>query len=121
MPDLNPIAVERELQRLSALLEERTEELAKASRVAAEAEVAHKRAEAFAVLEAAKMAGNGRDGRTTVDEREAHAFIACADEYEARLLTGAARDSCQESCRTIRAQLSALQSIGATLRELVTR
>lgn len=108
---LNPIRLAGEIDRLASRLEDATDELAKLTVEAAEAEVAYKRAEAEAIIHAAQMPGNGPNGRSTVDEREAHAFIACADKYAARLISAAVRDSAQEQCRTIRANLSACQTI----------
>lgn len=118
MAEMNPVAVERELQRFMEQLEERTADLGRLSREAAQAEVDHKRADAEARV---RMADDTSGPKMTVDERDARVFIQVADLYAARLLAAAARDHCHQSCRTIQAQLNANQSIGATLRELVTR
>jgi hypothetical protein len=108
--NLNPFRLAADLDRLSALLEERTEELAKLSRDAAEAEYLHKLRRSEHIVKASDEAGNGTLGKTTVDQREAIAYIATAAEYRERLLSAAVRDSTAEALRSIRAQLSSIQT-----------
>ena len=106
---VNPAEIESELLRLSGLLEERTEELAKHSQVAAETEHAYKLAEGRALIELSKQ-------KVTADVRKALALVGTAELHESRLLAAAVRDSAQEACRSLRAQLSALQSINGNYR-----
>ena len=101
---MNPPEIEKELIRLSETLELRTDDLAKVSEEAARAEHSYKLAESRAMVELAKQ-------KLTADVRKALALVGTAEAHEIRLLTAATRDSTQEACRTLRAQLSALQSI----------
>jgi hypothetical protein len=114
MSELNPATTQRELERLSRRLDELVEELASQSRVAALAEVQHKKAVALRTIHYAE---GGR--KMTVDEREARVTGDTADLLEHRLVTAAVRDATQEASRAVRAQLSAVQSVAATMRELI--
>lgn len=102
--------LEAELRRLSANLDERNEELAKLAVQAAEAEVAYKVERAKVILKATG----------TVSEKDAAAQVATVDLYRQRLVAEALRDACIETCRNLRAQLSALQSINANVRAMVS-
>lgn len=101
---MNPAKIERELLRLSNLLEQRTEELAKLSHEAAEWEVAHKREVALATIALIHE-------KLTVDQRTAKINESTEAHLRDRLLAEAARDSTLEAVRSLRSQLSALQSI----------
>lgn len=109
MSDINPATVEREIVRLSALLEDRTHELGKLSEAAAESEYAYKREAAVQIV---ALTGE----KLTADQRSAKVLLATDELLRQRLLDEAIRDSCQESCRSIRAQLSALQTLSANVR-----
>lgn len=90
-----------EIERLCALLEERTDEYRKVAVEAAHAEVAYKRAYAVEYLRA--------DG--PVAQRESTAALKAGEEYAARKNAEAVRDAVLEGMRSIRAQISALQSL----------
>lgn len=109
---LNPAQVEVEIHRLSALLETRTADLSAAAQVAAEAEAAYKLAEAREIV--ALIHGP----KTTADERKARATAAVEQQLVAHLTAAATADSTKEACRSLRAQLSALQTISANHRGL---
>ena len=109
---LNPIAVEQELRRLSDLLEERTDELRVQSEHAAQAEATYKLAKSRTIVQILS------EGKSTADEREARAYIACSDQLVERLTSAAAAESTREACRSLRAQLSALQTLSANHREI---
>lgn len=91
-----------EIERMISLLEERTDDFRTLAVEAAHNEVAHKRAYAVELLKA-------REG--TVAEREATASLKCSDEYSLRRASEASRDACLEAMRSLRAQLSALQTL----------
>ena len=101
---MNPSQIESEIVRLSEELEKRTDALAEVSQRAAKAEHEQKKAEALAIIKLAKE-------RLTADVRKAMALATTADAHETRLISAAERDSTQEACRSLRAQLSALQSL----------
>lgn len=90
-----------EIERLASLLELRTDEYRAYAVEAAEADVAYKRAYAVALLRA----------QGTVSERGAEATLKAADELTRRRTTEATRDACLEAMRSLRAQLSALQTL----------
>jgi hypothetical protein len=104
---LGPAAVEAEMRRLAEELEKRTSALAGLLETAASADVAFKLAYARAVLEA--------EGRT-VPEREAQATLAVETELRERKHAEAVADACREAVRSLRDQLSALQSLNRNVR-----
>lgn len=104
---IDPGRIDAELERLSAVLEERTETLAELSTTAAQAEVAFKLAKARALLRA--------DGRNA-GEREARALLAVQTEYTDHELAAARLHAQQELLRTLRAQLDALRTLAANVR-----
>lgn len=108
---LTPPEVESEILRRAKRLDKVTAALAKRARAAAEADVAWKIAHARALLAA----------EGTVAEREAHALLACEQEYGAHRLADAVLLSAQEAGRNGRAQLDALRSVNVNLRALVER
>ena len=112
---LNPHQIDTELVRLSDLLEERTEDYARAANAAARAEARYKRSYAEAML---LVIGEGGGRKTTVQEREARVDLAVADDYEARLITDATARSVRASLAAITTQIEAARTIGATLRQL---
>jgi hypothetical protein len=98
--------VEAEIQRLVGAMEAATDEFAELGTKAGEAEVAYKRAHAFAYLAA--------DG--PVVSREAQADLGAADELLARRYAEVAFDACKERLRTIRTALDACRTIAANAR-----
>ena len=78
---------------------------------AAEADVRYRLAYAKALLRA--------DG-DTVGEREAAALLTVADELAERKTTEAVADVCREAVRSLRDQLSAVQSVNANARALAS-
>jgi hypothetical protein len=106
---VTPAADEAELRRLAHKLEERTDALAGLLRDAAAADVEYRLAYAKQLLAA--------DG-DTVAEREARAVFAVAHELRERKATEAVADACREAVRSLRDQLSAVQSVNANVRHL---
>src|SRR5262249_18119800 len=106
---VTPHAAETELRRLSHKLEDRTDALAGYLLTAADADVRYKLAHARALLRA--------EGET-VAEREAVAILAVEDELRERKRSEAVADACREAVRSLRAQLSAVQSVNANVRHL---
>ena len=98
--------VDSEILRLSQLLDERVDEYSSLAVAAAEAEAAYRIAYARCYL--------STEG--TVSAREQRSVLECSDKLTERLLAEGVRDSCQESMRSIRAQLSALQTLAANER-----
>lgn len=98
--------VDQEILRLSSLLDERIGEYSSLALGAAEAEADYRIAYAKAYL--------ATEG--TVQFREQTAVAQCRNELTQRLISAGVRDSCQESMRSIRAQLSALQTLAANER-----
>lgn len=105
--DVTPERVESEVRRLARKLEERTDELAELFRIAAEAEVAYRVGYAKALL---------RSDERTVGRQEADATVATADLLQSRKIAEALAESAKESTRSLRDQISAVQSVGAMLR-----
>jgi hypothetical protein len=106
---VTPAQAEAELRRLARKLEAQCDALAGLLRAAAEADVQYRLAFAKALL-----AAKG----STVAEREAAATLACADELRERKHSEAVSDACRESVRSLRDQLSAVQSVNANIRHL---
>lgn len=90
-----------EIERMIGLLELRTDEYRALAVEAAQAEVDYKKAYAVAHLKATG----------TVAEREAEATIKADEELRKRRSAEAVRDACLEAMRSLRAQLSALQTL----------
>jgi len=103
--------VEGEILRLSALLEDRTDAIATAAEKAAHTDVDYRKAHAHAILKA--------EGRNA-EAREAQAHLEVLDEFYARRIAEANLLAAQESARNLRQQLSALQSLAANMRALVS-
>ncbi len=91
-----------EIERMVSLLEEKTDDYRVLAVEAAQAEVSYKRAYAVELLKA--------EGKTAA-QRESTASLKCCDEYSVRKASEASRDACLEAMRSIRAQLSALQTL----------
>jgi hypothetical protein len=107
---VTPAQAEAELRRLARKLEERTDALAGLLETAAAADVAYRVAYAKALLRA--------EGRTVAD-REAIATLAVEHQLRDRKTTDAVADACREAVRSLRDQLSAVQSVNANVRHLV--
>jgi hypothetical protein len=95
----SPEDVEREVRRLARKLEAKTDELAELFHDAAEAEVAYR-------VEYAKA----------VAEREAAATVYCEKLLWDRKTKEAVADAAREAARSLRDQISAVQSVGAMVR-----
>lgn len=98
--------IEGEIERLSGILEAKTDEYATLARGAATAEVDYKLAYARRYLTV----------KGTVGEREALTLCEVAEPYRDKLIAHAVRDACSESMRSLRSQLSALQTLAANVR-----
>lgn len=104
---VTPASIENEIRRLARKLEQKTDDLAELFETAAKAEVTYKIEFAKQVLSSSAK---------TVGEREAAATAACAGLYFDRKVAEAVADAARESVRSMRDQLSAVQSVGALLR-----
>lgn len=107
MAQITPQRVVDEIERLSARLESKTDELAGLLNEAGVADVAFKVANAKALL---------RSRAKTVSEREAEATIEVEDLLLQKRCSEAVADACREAVRATRDQLTAACSVGATLR-----
>lgn len=107
---LTQVRIESEIARLCALLEATTDELAKASEASAEHEIAWKLAEASALL---------RSDQKSAELRKAGALVESRTQYANHVRADAVRDSIQEKCRTLRAQLDSLRTLSANVRAQV--
>ena len=106
----SPAEIDLELIRLTQALEEATDDLRELSVDASKKEVEYKRQYARAILQA--IGG-------TVSDREAKAVLETHEALQDRRIAEALRDSCQERCRTLRANISAVQTMAANLRPQV--
>jgi hypothetical protein len=104
---------EAEISRLSARLTSATNELVRVAREAAKAEVNFDRARARLWLEL-------KDREGTIPEKEAEVLNKLGPLYEDHKVSKAELRIIVISCENLRAQLSALQSINANVRALVT-
>jgi hypothetical protein len=104
---VTPAQVEAEIRRIAHRLEDRTDSLGALLEAAAEADADFKVAYAKALLQA--------EG-DTVSEREARATLAVAAELRDRKHTEVIADAARESVRSLRDQLSALQSLNRNAR-----
>lgn len=105
---ITPASVEAELRRLCKKLEERTDSLAQLLHAAAEAEVAYRAEFAKALL---------KSDAKTVAEREAEATLATEDHLYARKTSEAVADACREAVRSLRDQISAVQTVSRSVTE----
>lgn len=107
--------VEREIRRLSRLLEVKTQEFADLAARAAGAEHAYKVARAKAHL-----VFKSDSPKATVADLEAMVTLNVEAFLGAHLNAEAVARACQEACRNLRSQLDALRSLNANVRTLVT-
>lgn len=105
---LTPHQVESKLRAVINAMDEAVDSLHDLSIEAAEAEVDHKVAWAKELLTAVGP----------MDVRKATAEVACEVLFRRRRIAEAVRDACQERNRSLRSELSALQSLAANVREL---
>lgn len=103
-----PSSVEREVRRLARKLEDKADELAVLFREAGEAEALYRVEYAKALLLSEKK---------TVAEREADATVRCELLLKDRKAKEAVADAAKEAGRHLAAQLNAVQSVGAMVRE----
>jgi hypothetical protein len=109
-PGANQLEVESEILRLSARLENATDEYQRLITLEASAEVDYKKAKAQATL---------KSNEGTVQQREAQALLAVADEFVQYRISEALASSQKELLHSLRAQLSALQTLAANIRAQV--
>lgn len=102
--------VESEIMRLSALLEQRTEEYAEACIAEAEAEVAHKHKAGRTMIGASNQA---------VAAKTHVVAMRCEEEFTTYRLAKALTESTKQSLLSIRAQLSALQTLARIIGDQV--
>lgn len=107
---LSQVSVEREILRISGLLDHQVTEIAKRARNAAQSEADYKLAYAKALIVA---------GGKTVADRESEALIECEDLYRARLAADAVLLAAQEAGRSYRAQIDALRTLAANQRAAI--
>lgn len=99
--------IESEILRLSGLLEASTDEHGRAAEEMAAAEVAWKAAEAVTVL---------HSEQTNESKRKAEALVAHREEFAEWRARQAVLDAITERNRTLRAQLDALRTLSANVR-----
>lgn len=107
-----------ELERLSDLSMATVSDYARHSREAAEAEAAHKRLRAQAILRfQARARGQGDRVSVAQAETEADADDEVAAAYTHRLITAAQADTDREALRSIRTNQEALRTAAASARD----
>jgi len=113
--DMSPVQVEQKLRYLHDQLGTSTEELRKARQAELEAQLALTGAKARATLSPAcpKVARGG----CTVAERNAWVQLAIQNEDQAYETAKVMRQAATDYVKTVRDQLAAVQSIGASVRE----
>jgi hypothetical protein len=104
---VTPAQVEAEMRRVACKLEAKTDDLGGLLQRAAEADVDYRVGFAKSLLAA-------KGG--TVGEPEARATLEVEAELRARKTTEATADACREAVRSLRDQLSALQSMNRNVR-----
>lgn len=104
--------VEREITRLSGLMEEGVEELDRVSSDAAVAEADFKIRYAQERIKAKVQAG----GKITVSDADDAATVETETELRRRLVTEAKKEVGQERMRTLRARIDALRTVSANIR-----
>ena len=107
-----PENLNAELWRLSGLLEEATDQLKSAARTLADTENAYRQAKALNYLTIHQTATD----KPTVALIQAKVDKACADERQACYFARADKETALERIKSLRAQLSALQSVAASVR-----
>lgn len=115
---LTAVEAEEDILRISQELDDLLSDLAAHARAKAMAEHAYGLKKARETLVARTRPGNGRDGNTTVDERDAYVKIACDQEWLAHLVAETLYEVDKERIHAMRSQLSSLQTICANLRAM---
>jgi DNA-binding protein YbaB len=108
--------VEAEIVRISDEMEDALSDLADKAVAAATTQVAWKVEKAKRNLLAGTQPGNGREGKTTVDEREAMVTRDTEDVWIAALIAEAYYKVEKERLETLRSQMDAMRTIAANIR-----
>lgn len=119
LEDASQVDIERELIELSNAAEECHRQLRRESIAAAKAEHAFKLAEAKAMT-AARIAHMDDKPKAPVAVLEAEVYERVEKEHMARISAEALRDATKEQGRMIQSQMSALQTVLADMRALVS-
>jgi hypothetical protein len=114
--DVNPGEIEALILGVSDDMDEEVSALTECFERAARAKVAYGVAKAKRNLEAGLQPGNGRDGRTTVDEREAMVTRDTEAELYEHLISEAHYKVSREKLATLRSQMDGLRTIAANIR-----
>jgi hypothetical protein len=109
LPDLLPSQIDNEIVRFVQELENATGSYAEATRAAAVADVTYKRNWSIAYIRA----------EGPVHMREAKAVKDCIEAYEERRISEGLERASLEKMRSVRDQLSALQTLSRSLRDQV--
>lgn len=113
---LTSVEIEERIVTLSDVMEETLGDYAVLAEEAAQAEHAYKVKKSKETLAASTMPGNGREGRTTVDEREAMVMGKCEDEFLAHLIAEARFAAAKETLRVQQNRMDGLRTIAANIR-----
>lgn len=112
---LNPHQIDDEIVRLGNLLEDRSEDYARAISRAAVADSAHRKMHAVAML---RVIDENAGKRTTVDQREAMVDVETADSYAAKAMTEATAKGVRAAMEAIRVQIDVARTLSANIRQL---
>lgn len=113
---LTAVEIESEIVALSDAMEETLGDYATLADEAAAAEHAYKVKKSKETLTASTKPGNGREGRTTVDERDAMVMVACDAEFLAHLIAEARFAAAKETLRVQQNRMDGLRTIAANIR-----
>lgn len=113
---LTAVQIEEDIVNLSDAMEETLGDYAELAEAAAVAEHAYKVKKSVRNLECSTLPGNGKDGRTTVDEREAMVIRDCSDELLAHLIADARFAAAKETLRVQQNRMEGLRTIAANIR-----
>ena len=110
---ITPVEVEQRIALCLDEMEARTQDYRHLAETAAESEAVYRRKHALTVLGVINS-----HPRMSVMERNARVDAAVNDDYQAYLMSKAARDSCREALTTLRETLSGLRTLSVNTREL---
>lgn len=113
---INAVEIENDILNLSDAMESTLGDFEKRGVEAANAEHAYKVKKSKETLLASTRAGNGRDGRTTVDEREAMVIVACDEELLAHLIAEALYATAKQTLNVQQSRMDSLRTLAANLR-----
>lgn len=113
---INAVEIENDILNLSDAMEETLTDFENRGVEAANAEHAYKLKKSKATLEASTRPGNGRDGRTTVDEREAMVIRDCDKELLAHLIAEALYATAKQTLNVQQSRMDSLRTLAANLR-----